>query len=106
MPMQSLFNVVLLYYQELNDFLSGDDAVIYISFGTALSAKCIPQQWKDALVAALKKLPYKVIWKFDEIIPNLSKNILQMNWTPQQDVLGTCMIVLNIFFEQVKKGEM
>ena len=45
-------------------------------------------QHKTMLLSAFAKLPYKVLWKYEESFPNLPKNILVQKWLPQQDILG------------------
>lgn len=48
----------------------------------------MPIEYKNVLISAFTKLPYKVIWKFEEAIDDLPANVMIVKWMPQQDILG------------------
>jgi len=74
--------------KDLEEFLSGSTPVIYFSLGSVAKSTDIPPEHKKALLAAFAKLPYKVLWKYEETFSDLPKNILIKKWMPQQDVLA------------------
>ena len=85
---QSVFEFTLLN-QELESFLSGDTPVVYMSMGSIARSSLMPQEYKRILVQVFSKLPYKVLWKFeDDSLGQLPDNIMIRNWLPQQDILG------------------
>ena len=62
--------------------------MIYFSLGSVAKSADIADEHKKMLVSAFSRLPYKVLWKFEEAFPNLPKNIRIQKWMPQQDVIG------------------
>lgn len=68
-----------------------DDAkegVLVISFGSILRASTLPAAKREALLSALKRIPLKVIWKWeDENAKDMPKNVIVRKWLPQRDVL-------------------
>ena len=48
-----------------------------------------PQRFnKDILVSTFSKLPYKILWKFEQPFPELPENVMIQEWLPQQEILG------------------
>lgn len=62
--------------------------VIYFSMGSNLQSKNIPEILKRELLLIFSKLKQTVIWKFEEDLPNLPKNVHLLKWVPQQSILG------------------
>ncbi|KAK7069026.1 hypothetical protein SK128_007339 [Halocaridina rubra] len=75
---------------DLDDWLkeTGDDGVIYFSLGSITKGKTMPTKFRDIFVKAFSQIKQKVIWKYEEHIPNLSKNVMIKKWLPQQDILS------------------
>ncbi|XP_076048216.1 UDP-glycosyltransferase UGT5-like [Oratosquilla oratoria] len=68
---------------------SGNEGVIYFSFGSVARGSNIPQKYLDIFVAAFAQIPQRVIWKFEnETLPGISENVLLRKWLPQQDILA------------------
>ncbi|XP_050677456.1 UDP-glucosyltransferase 2-like [Leptidea sinapis] len=66
-----------------------EHGVIYISFGSMLKAATTPKDKVEEIVAALSKLPQRVLWKWeDKALPGNPKNIYLSNWFPQNDILA------------------
>ncbi|XP_046434370.1 uncharacterized protein LOC124186582 [Neodiprion fabricii] len=62
---------------------------VYMSLGSNVHSKMLPEKARKDIVAAFSKLPYKVIWKFeDDTLKNLPENVIILKWTPQQAVLA------------------
>ena len=78
--------------------MTGATPVIYFSLGSVAKSSSIRPAHKKILLSAFAKLPYKVLWKYEEDFPNLGKNILVEKWMPQQDVLGTDAVTNIIYY--------
>jgi len=74
--------------KDLEEFVSGSTPVIYFSLGSVAKSTDIAPEHKKALLEAFAKLPYKVLWKYEETFPDLPKNVRIQKWMPQQDVLA------------------
>lgn len=85
-----VFKLKLFSLKELKAFLdNATEGVIYFSLGTNVKSKYLPESKKKVLINTLTKLPYKVLWKFeDDEIKNKSGNVRIEKWLPQQDLLG------------------
>ncbi|XP_055597965.1 UDP-glucosyltransferase 2-like [Uranotaenia lowii] len=67
---------------------SSVEGVILISWGSVLRASTLPKPKRDAIFSALKRLPYKVLWKWeDDNMDNIPPNVVIRKWLPQRDVL-------------------
>lgn len=67
-----------------------DDAkegFIYFSLGCSVQALNVHNN--KILVEIFRELPYKILWKHTEEVPDgVPDNVKIVNWTPQQDVLS------------------
>ncbi|KAJ8709290.1 hypothetical protein PYW07_009116 [Mythimna separata] len=64
------------------------DGVIYFSMGTILRSKDLPKEVKISLLKMFGSLKQTVLWKFEEVLPNLPKNVHILQWAPQQAILA------------------
>lgn len=64
------------------------NGVIYFSMGSMLKSKTFPEVLKKELLEMFSKLRLTVLWKFEEKLPNLPKNVHIVNWAPQRSILG------------------
>ncbi|KAA0190886.1 hypothetical protein HAZT_HAZT002560, partial [Hyalella azteca] len=74
--------------EDIDEFLSGSSPVVYMSLGSMLNSSIMPEAAKQAFFSAFEKLPFKVIWKFEQEPPKPLRNVLMKSWLPQQDVLA------------------
>ncbi|XP_018024289.1 UDP-glucosyltransferase 2-like [Hyalella azteca] len=76
--------------QDLEEFVasSGDHGVIYFSLGSFARSSDIPARAKMEFVEAFRRLPQKIIWKYEADDLDLPPNVLTRPWLPQQDILG------------------
>ncbi|KAF2366707.1 UDP-glucuronosyl/UDP-glucosyltransferase [Trinorchestia longiramus] len=76
--------------KDLEDFIesSGDHGVIYFSLGSYVNSTFISHQKKLEFIEAFKRVPQKVIWKYEADDMDLPPNVLKKDWLPQQDILG------------------
>lgn len=62
--------------------------VIYFSLGSNVKSIYLPEDKKNVLIRTFSKLPYKVLWKFeDNQLEGKPENVKINKWLPQQDVL-------------------
>ncbi|XP_046430656.1 UDP-glucosyltransferase 2-like [Neodiprion fabricii] len=62
---------------------------IYMSLGSNMKSSMLSNETRNELVAAFSKLPYEVLWKFEnDVLPDKPKNVHILKWTPQQAVLA------------------
>ncbi|XP_046601304.1 uncharacterized protein LOC107222351 [Neodiprion lecontei] len=62
---------------------------VYMSLGSNIQSNMLPEKARKDIVTAFSKLPYTVIWKFeDDTLKNLPENVIILKWTPQQAVLA------------------
>ncbi|XP_068623994.1 uncharacterized protein [Battus philenor] len=75
--------------KNLQEYLDeSKQGVIYFSFGTNVHPSTLPEEKMSIFKKVLSKLPYKVIWKWDnDNIPVTSSNIKVVKWLPQADLL-------------------
>ncbi|KAA0190903.1 hypothetical protein HAZT_HAZT005294, partial [Hyalella azteca] len=75
---------------DLEEFMasSGAHGVIYFSIGSIAESADIPLRAKLEFVEAFRRLPQKVVWKYEGSDLELPPNVLTRAWLPQQDILG------------------
>ncbi|KAF0298681.1 UDP-glucuronosyltransferase 1-2 [Amphibalanus amphitrite] len=75
--------------KELTTFL-GDSEFIFFSLGSVVRPQDMSPEQKASILAALGKLPFKVLLKWDTTDrAGLPANILPSKWLPQQDIIGS-----------------
>ncbi|KAK3860903.1 hypothetical protein Pcinc_033083 [Petrolisthes cinctipes] len=76
--------------QDLETWISGagPEGVIYFSLGSKVQGSSMPTEYRDAFIEAFRRLPHRVIWKYDMELKGVSDNVLIRKWLPQQDILG------------------
>ncbi|KAJ8711852.1 hypothetical protein PYW08_008806 [Mythimna loreyi] len=75
---------------------SAKDGVIYFSMGSNLRSKDLPDEVKISLLKMFGSLKQTVLWKFEEVLPNLPKNVHILEWAPQQAILAHPNLVVFI----------
>ncbi|XP_069179905.1 UDP-glycosyltransferase UGT5-like isoform X2 [Procambarus clarkii] len=76
--------------QELESWITGAGSagVIYFSLGSITQGTDMPVQYRDLFVQAFRRLPQRVIWKYEGVIENVPDNVMITKWLPQQDILA------------------
>ncbi|XP_053649663.1 UDP-glycosyltransferase UGT5 isoform X3 [Cherax quadricarinatus] len=76
--------------QELETWITGagSSGVIYFSLGSVTRSSSMPVQYRDIFIGAFRRLPQRVIWKYEEDLENVPDNVMISKWLPQQDILA------------------
>nr|XP_053653619.1 UDP-glycosyltransferase UGT5-like isoform X1 [Cherax quadricarinatus] len=76
--------------QELESWITGagSSGVIYFSLGSVARSSSMPVQYRDLFIQAFRRLPQRVIWKYEEELENVPDNVMISKWLPQQDILA------------------
>ncbi|XP_018013129.1 UDP-glycosyltransferase UGT5-like [Hyalella azteca] len=74
--------------QDLDSFLSGTTPVVYMSLGSIARSSTIPPDAMNVIISVFAKLPYKVIWKYEEELSDIGPHVFIKKWMPQQDILA------------------
>lgn len=62
--------------------------MVYFSLGSNVKSAFLPEDKRFVLVKTFAKLPYKVLWKFEnDQLQEQPENVKIEKWLPQQDVL-------------------
>ncbi|CAG5042806.1 unnamed protein product [Parnassius apollo] len=64
------------------------NGLIYFSMGSILKSRSIPTEIKKELLTLFSKLNQTVLWKFEEELPDLPKNVHIVPWAPQLGILA------------------
>nr|WMP40226.1 UDP-glucuronosyltransferase UGT40AY2 [Tuta absoluta] len=64
------------------------NGVIYFSLGSNVKSKDLPDEIKQSLLKMFGGLKYTIIWKFEEQLTSLPKNVHILNWAPQPSILA------------------
>lgn len=75
---------------DLKQFLdSSKEGVVYFSLGSNLKSKTLPLKYRQMFMETFEKLPFKVLWKFeDDNLPGKPDNVKIQKWLPQRAVLA------------------
>nr|XP_053653615.1 UDP-glycosyltransferase UGT5-like [Cherax quadricarinatus] len=76
--------------EELESWItgSGSSGVIYFSLGSVARSSSMPVQYRDLFIQAFRRLPQRVIWKYEEELEDVPDNVMISKWLPQQDILA------------------
>ncbi|XP_026328029.1 UDP-glucuronosyltransferase 2B15-like [Hyposmocoma kahamanoa] len=69
-------------------FDNAEHGVVYFSMGSNLKSKDIPEKLKKDLLEMFGTLKYAVLWKFEEVLSDLPRNVHIVKWAPQLSVLA------------------
>uniref|UniRef100_A0A2A4J6T0 UDP-glucuronosyltransferase n=1 Tax=Heliothis virescens TaxID=7102 RepID=A0A2A4J6T0_HELVI len=65
-----------------------DHGVIYFSMGSMMKSRTMPMKLKRDFLDVFGQLEQTVIWKLEEELTDLPKNVHIVQWAPQQSILG------------------
>ncbi|XP_060863129.1 LOW QUALITY PROTEIN: UDP-glucosyltransferase 2-like [Metopolophium dirhodum] len=74
--------------KDILDFIEqSPHGVVYFTFGSTVKMTSLPEHIKKALIDALAQIPQRVLWKYEDEIENLPKNVMVKKWLPQHEIL-------------------
>ncbi|XP_058988271.1 UDP-glycosyltransferase UGT5-like [Musca domestica] len=76
--------------RDIEKFINSSTAdVIYFSMGSNVKSKDFPPERLQMIINIFKKLPYKILWKFEtDQLPGKPDNVFIKPWFPQPDILA------------------
>ncbi|KAK8744542.1 hypothetical protein OTU49_000857, partial [Cherax quadricarinatus] len=76
--------------QELETWITGagSSGVIYFTLGSMTRSTSMPVQYRDLFIKAFRRLPQRVIWKYEGELEDIPDNVMISKWLPQQDILA------------------
>ena len=72
------------------------NGVLYFSLGSFVNGESLPVRLRHVFVEAFAALrPLRVLWKFEgqEVLRNISDNVLVAGWMPQMEVLSELLVL-------------
>ncbi|VVC43591.1 Hypothetical protein CINCED_3A007776 [Cinara cedri] len=73
---------------DILEFIEGSPhGVIYFTFGTVVALSTLPDTVQNAFKSALAEIPQRVLWKYEEEMKDIPKNVMTGKWFPQRDIL-------------------
>ncbi|XP_025201283.1 UDP-glucuronosyltransferase 2B20-like [Melanaphis sacchari] len=74
--------------EDILDFIEqSPHGVIYFTFGSTIKMSSIPKHIKKALMEAFAEIPQRVLWKYENELEKMPKNVMIKKWLPQRDIL-------------------
>nr|QIK00367.1 UDP-glycosyltransferase [Xylotrechus quadripes] len=75
--------------KNLEKWVNGSsEGVIYFSLGSMIKGNTFPKEQRDAFLKAFARLPYRVLWKWEnETMEGKPDNVMVQKWMPQLDIL-------------------
>ncbi|XP_028166364.1 UDP-glucuronosyltransferase 2B15-like [Ostrinia furnacalis] len=75
--------------EDLKNLLdNAKNGVIYFSMGSNIKSKDMPEELKRSLLKMFSGLKQTVLWKFEEVLTDLPKNVHIVKWAPQPAILS------------------
>ncbi|XP_050359273.1 UDP-glucosyltransferase 2-like [Nymphalis io] len=75
--------------KDLQDILdSSKQGVVFFSMGSILKSTALTEKTRQDLIKVFAELPYTVLWKFEEQLEGLPKNVHVRSWMPQTSILA------------------
>ncbi|XP_053608209.1 UDP-glucosyltransferase 2-like [Plodia interpunctella] len=73
---------------EIERFINeAEHGVIYVNLGSTVKDSTLPPEKLNELLATFRKLPLRILWKWDRGNVELPRNVMTMRWFPQYDIL-------------------
>lgn len=61
---------------------------MFFTFGSLIRTSTLPKHVLQTFKDAFAKLPIRVLWKYEEEMPDKPDNVYISNWMPQRDILS------------------
>lgn len=76
--------------QEILD--NAQHGVIYFSMGSSLKSSQMNPELKSILLKVFGSMKQTILWKYEEPLENIPKNLHIRQWMPQNDILGMSVL--------------
>ncbi|XP_050692924.1 UDP-glycosyltransferase UGT5-like [Eriocheir sinensis] len=67
---------------------AGNEGVIYFSLGSVTRGETMPPEYRQTFLETFRRLPQRVLWKYEGTLEGVSDNVMISSWLPQQDILA------------------
>ncbi|MPC30605.1 UDP-glucuronosyltransferase 2B14 [Portunus trituberculatus] len=67
---------------------AGSAGAIYFSLGSSVNSETMLPEYREAFLQAFRRLPQRVVWKYEGKLDDVSGNVRISSWLPQQDILA------------------
>lgn len=67
---------------------------MFFTFGSMIRVSTLPKHVLQIFKNVFAKLPIRVLWKYEEEMPDKPDNVFISKWMPQRDILSKKLIVL------------
>ncbi|MPC30604.1 UDP-glycosyltransferase UGT5-like [Portunus trituberculatus] len=76
--------------QDLESWLAGAGTagVIYFSLGSVTRGESMPPNYRQTFLEAFRRLPQRILWKYEGQLEGAPDNVKISSWLPQQDILA------------------
>lgn len=82
-----------MIFQKIQEFIDDSpNGVIYFTFGSVVAMSTLPEHIQNTFKNVFRRIPQRVLWKFEGEMKDKPDNVMTGNWFPQRDVLGECCL--------------
>lgn len=81
---------------------SADDGAIFMSLGSNVRSSDLSDEKLSVFVNKFKTIKQKIVWKFEDNLPNKPHNVIIGKWLPQNDILAHPNV--KVFISHCGKG--
>ncbi|XP_050729374.1 UDP-glycosyltransferase UGT5-like isoform X3 [Eriocheir sinensis] len=67
---------------------AGDAGAVYFSLGSVAAGESMPPKYRQAFLEAFRRLPQRILWKYEGEMEGVPDNVRLSKWLPQQDILA------------------
>lgn len=67
---------------------SAENGIVYFSMGSTVRTANFDTNFINTIINSLSKINATFLWKYEEELKNLPKNIIIRKWLPQNSILG------------------
>lgn len=81
-------NCKIIILQNIREFIENSShGVIYFTFGSVVAMSTLSEQIQNTFKNVFRKIPQRVLWKYEGEMKDKPDNVMTGNWFPQRDVL-------------------
>lgn len=81
--------IIVYFKQDIQKFIDeAEHGVIYFCLGSLMRAETLPIEKKQMFLNVFKKIPQRILWKWEGDLTEKPSNVMIREWMPQRDILG------------------